>query len=539
MRQRGKALYTADGQLGYDLEDLTDYFAFWFQMQEDGLTPPADLQAQAVASGKMEETMLVTGHALFDFIHSNQLVANQKLVPDELNITMIPNQKDGKPGQYLKPSMLISMATTVGRSGGGGEADELLRHRRSANDILLIERGVSGDASIRERIAAKLSDTEKKIIDYLDIVGDLGRSAAAAAAEECRRARPRAGSVPGNRSPSRRSTPAGGEGLLRKRQGRARTRLTEAPTVATTALGDDTFRGRRSRRRPPGRAHSPLLAAQRARLSFSHAVADRLLRPDARPDDRLALSVLHRLRSLTPARWAGLKNYEYAFFQDQRLGNALSVTFHYVIWSVPLKLTVALALAMALDRGIRGVAVYRATFYLPSLLGASVAIAMLWRQIFGADGLVNQLALPDARHLGTGLGHPSRLCALDARRAGDLAVRLADDHLSRGPETDSAGPLRGRVDGWRRAGAPVRPHHLAASRAGDLLQPRLPDHRGIQGVHAGLHRLGRHRRSGRLRRSSIRSTSTSRPSRISAWATPRRSPGCFSSSSASSRRSRS
>jgi multiple sugar transport system permease protein len=46
---------------------------------------------------------------------------------------------------------------------------------------------------------------------------------------------------------------------------------------------------------------------------------------------------------------------------------------------------------MALDRGVRGLAVYRAIFYLPSLLGASVAIAILWRLIFGADGLVNQL----------------------------------------------------------------------------------------------------------------------------------------------------
>src|SRR5262249_35572147 len=75
---------------------------------------------------------------------------------------------------------------------------------------------------------------------------------------------------------------------------------------------------------------------------------------------------------LTPPRWAGLKNYEYAFLQDERLGNALSVTFHYVIWAVPLKLAVALALAMALDRSVRGVGLYRAAFYLPSLLGASV-----------------------------------------------------------------------------------------------------------------------------------------------------------------------
>jgi multiple sugar transport system permease protein len=94
---------------------------------------------------------------------------------------------------------------------------------------------------------------------------------------------------------------------------------------------------------------------------------------------------------LTPPRWAGLKNYEYAFFQDRRLGHALSVTFQYVVWSIPLKLAFALALAMALDRSVRGVGLYRAIFYIPSLLGASVAIAILWRQIFGADGLVNDL----------------------------------------------------------------------------------------------------------------------------------------------------
>ena len=44
---------------------------------------------------------------------------------------------------------------------------------------------------------------------------------------------------------------------------------------------------------------------------------------------------------------------------------------------------------MLLNRGMRGLPLYRALFYLPSLLGASVAIAILWRQIFARDGLVN------------------------------------------------------------------------------------------------------------------------------------------------------
>jgi multiple sugar transport system permease protein len=56
-----------------------------------------------------------------------------------------------------------------------------------------------------------------------------------------------------------------------------------------------------------------------------------------------------------------------------------------------LQLIVALAIALLLDKGMRGLAFYRSVFYLPSMLGSSVAIAVLWRQIFGVDGLVNQV----------------------------------------------------------------------------------------------------------------------------------------------------
>jgi multiple sugar transport system permease protein len=85
----------------------------------------------------------------------------------------------------------------------------------------------------------------------------------------------------------------------------------------------------------------------------------------------------------------GLDNFT-RMFHDDRLQHALTVTFVYVLVSVPLQLTAALGLALLLNRGLRGLAFYRSAFYLPSLLGSSVAIAVLWRQIFGAEGLVNQ-----------------------------------------------------------------------------------------------------------------------------------------------------
>ncbi|MFC7404234.1 carbohydrate ABC transporter permease [Georgenia alba] len=93
---------------------------------------------------------------------------------------------------------------------------------------------------------------------------------------------------------------------------------------------------------------------------------------------------------LTDPGWIGAQNYV-EMLTDQRLHNALGVTFTYVAVSVPLQLILALALAVVLDRGLRGLAIYRSIFYLPSLLGGSVAIAILWRQVFGTRGLINQV----------------------------------------------------------------------------------------------------------------------------------------------------
>ncbi|WP_309127375.1 sugar ABC transporter permease [Microbacterium sp.] len=95
---------------------------------------------------------------------------------------------------------------------------------------------------------------------------------------------------------------------------------------------------------------------------------------------------------LTAPEWIGASNYE-RLFRDPRFHQALLVTFRYVIVSVPLQLAAALLIAIALDRGMRGLALYRSAFYLPSLLGGSVAIAVLWRQVFGADGLINSVIL--------------------------------------------------------------------------------------------------------------------------------------------------
>ena len=96
---------------------------------------------------------------------------------------------------------------------------------------------------------------------------------------------------------------------------------------------------------------------------------------------------------LTPAKWVGAENYVRMFSEDPRFYQSLTVTFNYMLCEVPLKLAFALAIAMVLDKAIRGGAFYRALFYIASLLGGSVAIAVLWRQLFDGNGTVNQILL--------------------------------------------------------------------------------------------------------------------------------------------------
>ncbi|MDB5473932.1 MAG: transporter permease [Devosia sp.] len=92
---------------------------------------------------------------------------------------------------------------------------------------------------------------------------------------------------------------------------------------------------------------------------------------------------------LTAANWVGLSNYERIFTNDPKFAASMRVTLFFVVFSVPLKLAFALGVALLLNRGMKGLGLYRAVFYLPSLLGASVAIAVLWRQLFAGDGVVN------------------------------------------------------------------------------------------------------------------------------------------------------
>jgi oligogalacturonide transport system permease protein len=120
----------------------------------------------------------------------------------------------------------------------------------------------------------------------------------------------------------------------------------------------------------------------------------------------LSLTDAHLQDQLSDAHFVGLDNYA-AMFKDATFRQSLSVTFLYVFLTVPLKLAFALLMAVLLNFRLRAIGLFRTVYYLPSILGGSVAVAVVWRFVFAGDGLINQLL----HHLHLGgvnwLGEPS------------------------------------------------------------------------------------------------------------------------------------
>lgn len=94
---------------------------------------------------------------------------------------------------------------------------------------------------------------------------------------------------------------------------------------------------------------------------------------------------------MEPINWVGTRNYELIFTADSKFVNSVKVTFLYVLASVPLKLIAALLVAMVLNKAVRGIGLYRTAIYFPSLIGGSIAVSLLWRNIFGVDGIFNKI----------------------------------------------------------------------------------------------------------------------------------------------------
>jgi len=91
---------------------------------------------------------------------------------------------------------------------------------------------------------------------------------------------------------------------------------------------------------------------------------------------------------LNEPKFIGLDNYRRMLFNDPTFWKSLGVTFYYVFALVPLRLAFALFIAVLLNTKMKFLGVYRAAYYIPSIVGGSVAVSIVWRQMFGNNGVL-------------------------------------------------------------------------------------------------------------------------------------------------------
>ncbi len=93
---------------------------------------------------------------------------------------------------------------------------------------------------------------------------------------------------------------------------------------------------------------------------------------------------------LKSGKWVGLDNYIRLFTKDNNFKKSVAITLKYAVMSVPMKLAFALFIAMLLNMKLKGINAFRTAYYLPSIMGGSVAVSILWKFLFMQEGIINQ-----------------------------------------------------------------------------------------------------------------------------------------------------
>ena len=155
-------------------------------------------------------------------------------------------------------------------------------------------------------------------------------------------------------------------------------------------------------------------------------------------------------------QFVGFKNYIQIFTSSDMIGarfiNSLQVTAIYVFITVPLILIVSLLIAQVLSKKLKGVGFFRTSFYIPTLLGANVAVLLLWRNLFENYGLINQflkiVGAQPVNWFGTGAGAMTTIILLRVWQFGSTmliflgALQNIPETLYEAATMDGAGKVR-------------------------------------------------------------------------------------------------
>ncbi|WP_082234935.1 ABC transporter substrate-binding protein [Halobacillus massiliensis] len=169
LRESGKTLFNEDGTaLGYDDDQLlVDYFERNVKLHEAGAVPGYDTIQQIKG---VEDELIVRGEAAFDFRWSNQATALDSSAGDKnIQMTLLPGENNEQ-AMYLKPAMLWSIAENSEHKEEAARFIDFFINNIDVYKIAGSDRGVPLKEDIRNELMDDLSDTDKKVYEYIEEV---------------------------------------------------------------------------------------------------------------------------------------------------------------------------------------------------------------------------------------------------------------------------------------------------------------------------------------------------------------------------------
>ncbi len=172
IRQRGKELYTVEGQLGFELSDIADWYNYWDTLRKAGGCPPGHIQASLDLTGTPVDSSVIKGIAVFSHIFSNQYVAFQAATPHPLVLSAYP--AGSTPGMYIKASQLLSIAANTKYQADAASFVSFLVTNPGAVKALGFERGVPASAAGLAYLKPDFTPAEQTIVNFMNYVATSG-----------------------------------------------------------------------------------------------------------------------------------------------------------------------------------------------------------------------------------------------------------------------------------------------------------------------------------------------------------------------------
>jgi len=165
LNQRGKLLYTPEGQLAFTADDVEAWFDLWDKLRKSGACAPAEVVA--LNTGAIDQYEISRGSAAMSYANSNQIVAFQAINKNKLAMSVFPQAKGMKSGHYIKPAMLLSVSSRSKLQEDAIKIVNFMMNDPEGVKQLGIERGVPGSAASQSVLAADLDDLGKAQISYV------------------------------------------------------------------------------------------------------------------------------------------------------------------------------------------------------------------------------------------------------------------------------------------------------------------------------------------------------------------------------------